>query len=619
MGWLQSVAWRGLNEREGISAEYVQRLGFGWLMLLFVGPFFYGYFVYFLLKGLFIASGLMLFGAVSITASIILYLTPVRNKIGVRGFKVIVVVGVLLPLILHDIDIIWVNGRLEYFAWIFLYPPLAFFLLGQKGGLILMGIVGAVGGILLANPLHQKGMEALDSKALTLQGALALVSTILISLFYEMTRRQTMDRLIESGTQLRKASDELEARVSERTAELLDANYRLSRTVAERQELEQQLLRAQKLESVAILAGGVAHDFNNILQIISGHIDLLSAKTKDVNDDASILQTIKVAIDRATLLTQQLLLFGRRQGSNLLPVDINVHVTDTSQILERTIPRMISVETRLARDLKSVRADASQIQQLIMNLSLNARDAMPMGGRLLFVTTNIVVDETFAGTPPGEYVQLSVADTGTGMDRDTLQSIYDPFFTTKERGKGTGLGLAVVYGIIANHQGHIFCSSEPGKGTIFTMLFPVAGPPQEVVSAPARRERAMQGGSEKILVVDDDGDVLRWERVVLSRKGYAIVTASTGEEAIRRFKEESPELVILDLNMPGMGGYRCFQELSQVDAEIKVIIASGHSSEVLPQDLLDQGAQAVLTKPFTEESLLRQTREVLDRSHGTRA
>jgi signal transduction histidine kinase/ActR/RegA family two-component response regulator len=451
---------------------------------------------------------------------------------------------------------------------------------------------------------------------------------VLISLAFGVTAGflgKLVSRIRLQGKQLREAREGLEAKVAERTVELRDANELLSRELVrrkwmeeERSSLEARLLQAQKLESVGILAGGVAHDFNNILQMICGYTRLVLADKTDAHPDCPSLRVIEAASERAMQLTRQLLLFSRQEESKPQTLDLNAQVWEVIRLLERTIPRMIVLEARLAADVKSVAADAGQIQQVIMNLSLNARDAMPEGGRLLFATRNTMLDEDFArkhpGAVPGEHVMLSVTDTGMGMDAETRQRIFDPFFTTKEIGKGTGLGLAVAYGIVISHHGYIRCHSELGKGTTFDVFLPASAQPRDEAGAPAPEvnDREIRGGSETILIVDDDAHIQRWQATILSREGYSMVTASTGEEGLLRYAESAPDLVILDLNMPGMGGIQFLHELLCIDPEADVIIASGYTGDLLHRDLLDRGARAVVPKPFTAEMLLRKTREVLD-------
>ncbi len=491
------------------------------------------------------------------------------------------------------------------------------YLLGVVGGAI-VGLINVPLYVGLLAVMRQPGWtEALNQWAGVLVASASAVAAGFLG--------QLVSRIRLQERQLREARDELEIRVAERTTELRAANERLSRELvdrqrmeAERRSLEAQLIQAQKLESVGILAGGIAHDFNNLLQMISGYSRLVLLEKSESDPDYEWLSVIEVAVERAIQLTRQLLLFSRQEESRLQPLDINAQVKEVIRLLARTIPKMISMETRLAEDLKSVDADAGQIQQVIMNLSVNARDAMPEGGRLLFETRNASFDRDSAKEHPGvlvgDHVHLSVTDTGIGMDEETLLRIYDPFFTTKDIGKGTGLGLAVAYGIIASHHGHISCHSEPGKGTTFDIYLPVGGQPRGKAPAPTPSARAIRGGSEKILVVDDDEHILRWESLVLSKKGYTIVNAPSGEEAVRRYAEAAPALVILDLNMPGMGGFQCLQELLRIDPKVNVIIASGYSGELLPRDLMDQGARAVIPKPFTADILLRKAREVLDKT-----
>jgi two-component system cell cycle sensor histidine kinase/response regulator CckA len=270
----------------------------------------------------------------------------------------------------------------------------------------------------------------------------------------------------------------------------------------------------------------------------------------------------------------------------------------------------------LREGVKKIDADPNQIEQIIMNMALNARDAMPEGGRLIFETENVLLDEGYINREPGvvlgEYVLLSISDTGWGIEKEALRYIFDPFFTTKEIGKGTGLGLAIVYGIVKNHGGHISCYSEKGKGTTFRIYFPVSKADGGRQIRMRSRKWAIRGGSETILVVEDEKDILEQEQVMLSEYGYKVLTAESGEEALKVFSESSPELVILDLNMPGMGGHQCLQELLKLDPEARVIVASGYSSELVPKDVLESGARAIINKPFLWEDILGKVRELLD-------
>ena len=488
------------------------------------------------------------------------------------------------------------------------------YLLGPIGG----AIAGVAAIALSLALLNLSGLPGFLAAGRQWTGGIA---GIVVSVTFGLLGRLVGRIRVQEG-ELRAAQAELEARVAARTAELRAANVQLSRELvererieAERKRLESRLLEVQRLESVGVLAGGIAHDFNNVLQMISGYTQLILSEKKADDEDVAPLKVIESATDHAIRLTRQLLLFSRQEQTALQSLDVNASIGEAMRLLEGTIPKMIGLEKRLAENLKTVDADPGQVLQVIMNLSLNARDAMPDGGRLVFETCNTSLDRVFAQEHPGvlegDHVRLSVIDTGVGMDAETLTHIYDPFFTTKEIGRGTGLGLAVVYGIVANHHGHISCSSELGKGTRFDIFLPARGAPLQKPSA-ARTARGIPGGLEKILIVDDDENILKWESKVLEGNGYAIVRARSGEEAVRLYRETSPELVILDINMPGMGGYQCLQELLRIDPKVNVLIASGYYGDLLPRNLLKQGARSVILKPFTAENLLERVREVLD-------
>ncbi len=400
---------------------------------------------------------------------------------------------------------------------------------------------------------------------------------------------------------------------------MLDA---LDRSELERGKLTAHLVQAQKSEAVAVLAGGIAHDFNNILQVISSFTQLLLRKSAENDPAIRSLHTIEKAIARGSQLTQQMLLFSKGMESRLGDVDMNAEIVEVCEMLKRMVPKMIRIEHYLSSDLKAVRGDVSQLKQILMNLAVNARDAMPGGGRMVFESENVWIDETFRYRHPqislGEYARISISDTGTGMDSETMKRMYDAFFTTKEIGKGTGLGLAVVYAVMNSHRGHITCYSELSKGTIFRVYLPVHASDGSHADKPANAIPGIQGGSESILVVDDEPDICQSAREMLEQYGYGVTVAENGERALELYARARSDLVILDLNMPGMGGHHCLELLRRLDPGVKVLIASGFSAQLIPSETIQLGISAVVNKPFLWEDMLRKIRVVLDGDVGNK-
>jgi len=387
--------------------------------------------------------------------------------------------------------------------------------------------------------------------------------------------------------------------------------------ITEKRKLEAQLQQAQKMEAIGTLAGGIAHDFNNILQAISGYTQLLLMGKEADNPDYEKLEAIEKSAQRASDLTKQLLIFSRKVESKLRPMDLNKETEQVSKILERTIPKMINIELHLAENLNIINADPAQIEQILMNLGVNARDAMPNGGRLIFETENIILDEQYCkihlGSKSGHYVKLSISDTGHGMDKETLKYIFDPFYTTKETGKGTGLGLAMVYGIVKNHNGYIMCYSEPDEGTIFKIYFPVIE--KEIERVESKEEKVhIKGGNETILLVDDEEAIRELGKDILTRFGYTVLMASDGETALEIYRENKKEisLVILDIIMPGMGGRKCLEELLKINPELRIVIASGYSMNGPSKEVLKAGAKGFIGKPYNINQILKAVRETLD-------
>ena len=392
------------------------------------------------------------------------------------------------------------------------------------------------------------------------------------------------------------------------------------RDVSQQKKLEAQLQQAQKMEAVGTLAGGIAHDFNNLLQAVQGYSELLLMRRGEKEPGRRELQEIVRASKRGGELTQQLLTFSRRVESKRRPLDLNLEVEGLIQLLKRTLPKMIEVELGVSGDLHLINADSVQVGQILMNLAVNAMDAMPEGGKLLFNTANVTLDQEFCRRYveicPGDYVLLSISDTGHGMDKETLSHIFDPFYTTKEVGKGSGLGLAMVYGIVKNHEGYIMCYSQPGEGTAFKIYLPVIETRAEAFDNIEEPDLFEHPSSENVLVVDDEEFIRDLGVELLSEAGYTVLAAADGESALELYLQEKEriDLIILDLIMPGMGGRRCLEELLKINPEAKVLIASGHSPDGPTKEILEGGAKGFVSKPYDMTQILKAVREILDRS-----
>jgi PAS domain S-box-containing protein len=389
------------------------------------------------------------------------------------------------------------------------------------------------------------------------------------------------------------------------------------RDVTEQNRLEEELRQAHKLEAVGRLAGGIAHDFNNLLTVILGNLELVRCGAAGDETPALLAATDRAA-QQAAHLTRQMLGFARRQPLRPAALDLNAVVRDAVELLRRTVDPRISFRIEPAADLWPVVADPVQIQQVLMNLCLNARDAMPEGGSLTIETTNAAAARPpVAGVGGSEQpcVRLSVIDTGIGMSEDVRAKIFEPFFTTKEVGKGTGLGLAVVYGVARAHGGWVECSSSPGRGSRFDVYLPREALVEEPAPDAVAESRPDQGDGETILVADDEPLVRALARSALERKGYRVLEASDGAEAVAVFRREQLRvaLVVLDASMPHMSGAQAFDAIRGISPCVKVLFASGHEA-----DVIGGAAAEFLHKPYTPSSLAAAVRKALDAS-GPRA
>ena len=370
------------------------------------------------------------------------------------------------------------------------------------------------------------------------------------------------------------------------------------------------------MEAVGTLAGGIAHDFNNLLQMVLGYSELMLQTKKEGETDYVGLQTIHQAGKRGADLVKGLLTFSRKVETKYVPVNLNQEITHIQSLLSRTIPKTIKIDLHLDGDLESILADPSQLGQVLMNLGVNARDAMPDGGTLSIETSNVQLDKEYCSAhlevKPGRHVLLTVSDTGQGMGKETLSHIFEPFFTTKETGKGTGLGLAIVYGIVKQHDGHIVSYSVLGHGTTFKVYLPAIQTDKDLETPTS--EMAIRGGTETVLLVDDEEVLRDLGATLLNEFGYKVITAGNGKDALEvyRMEKDRVSLILLDLNMPVMDGRQCLAEILRIDPNAKVIIASGYSESGPANDASAGGAKALVQKPYEMRQLLTTIRNILD-------
>jgi PAS domain S-box-containing protein len=390
----------------------------------------------------------------------------------------------------------------------------------------------------------------------------------------------------------------------------------------EQRRLEEQFRQAQKMEAIGRLAGGVAHDFNNLLTIISGYGEMLLAAVKDDEVARDAAEEVLKAAGRAGELAGQLLTFSRRQVIQPKIIDLNVLIGNVQRLLARVIGEDIELRTLLAPGGANVKADAGQMEQVLMNLAVNARDAMPAGGNLTIETTEAQLDEHYArlhtGVTPGPYIMLAVSDTGTGMDADTRSHLFEPFFTTKERGKGTGLGLSTVYGIVKQHGGDIWVYSEPGHGSTFKVYLP-AVESAAVANGPVPPPPARSLGNETVLLVEDEAGVRKLIRDILVAHGYKVLEAESGEGALSVVGGfgDRIDLLLTDIVMPKMSGWDLAEAMALLRPDTKVLFLSGYTNQVVVEHGVLEANAEFLQKPFTPETLARKIRTVLDRRRGT--
>lgn len=453
----------------------------------------------------------------------------------------------------------------------------------------------------------------------------ALIETTLLKPYDLMFRE-----LNQSEAALKMSQERLEQRVEERTLELVMANEQLGREIEghklaekEKEMIQAQLLQAQKMESIGRLTGGIAHDFNNLLTIIRGHADLAMMKANEAHPLYRHLKQIYSATGRAANLTHQLLLFSRNKPTELTYLNINKKIEELLKMLSHLIGEDIAIQIDLEPDLRTIRADAGNIEQVIMNLTVNAKDAMPKGGKLVFKTENVTLDKgdckDIFELEPGEFVCLSIEDTGTGMDKETLQHIFEPFFSTKEAGKGTGLGLSVVYGIIKRHGGCINVYSKPGLGSKFKIYLPVvSAKPEPEDEFKTISLQKLQGNGERILLVEDEEELRKLTTSMLGENGYVVFEAANVEEAIDIFEREKRRfhLVFSDITLPDKTGLQLIDQLLSRKPDLRVLLNSGYLDEKLQWTLIQERGFRLLQKPYALADLLQAIRDVIVRENG---
>jgi signal transduction histidine kinase/CheY-like chemotaxis protein len=522
----------------------------------------------------------------------------------------------------------------------YLIPFLLFYFVRRRRDIEFKGIFLAFGIFILAcGTTHVLGAVTVWNPVYRLDGvvkaitALASVATFFMLIPWlpllirlpSPSQLKIINRHLEEEIRVRRAAEEetrrinagLEERVSQRTADLEQTVEDLRKEIERRQEVEGQLIQAQKMEAVGRLAGGVAHDFNNLLTVILGYNEMLRDTVKQDAEASDYVSEILRAAQRASALTNQLLAFSRRQVVTPRLLDLNQVVQGMEKMLRRVISEDVQLQMRLDPQVFTVKADPSHLDQVILNLAVNARDAMPAGGTLMIETANVELTEEYAAThlevTPGRYVMLAVSDTGIGMDALTRSRLFEPFFTTKEKGKGTGLGLSIVYGIVKQHGGAIMVYSEPGHGTAFKIYLPaISGVPE-----PAPREAATEPAApanETVLLVEDEEQVRNLTRTMLSRQGYRILEAGSGADALQLARQHPGfiHLLLTDIVMPHMSGVELAREMHAVRPEIRVLFMSGYTDNALAEQRLLTDDMGFIHKPFSSAALQKKVRQTLE-------
>lgn len=450
-----------------------------------------------------------------------------------------------------------------------------------------------------------------------------LLTSNLVELFHEADRERIRDLLSSGKTLPQFIADDSPVRINGKEVSISffpivedggKASILLLNDVSERKRMKAQLFQAQKMEAIGTLAGGIAHDFNNLMMVIQGNTSLMLLDIDPNHPHYERLQSIEKQVQNGSRLTGQLLGYARKGRYEMKPIDLNQLIEETSEIFGRT-RKGITIHKTLFENLSSIEADQGQIEQVLMNLFVNAADAMPQGGKLFLKTANVNQGDMqgkFDDPMTRNYVFLSLTDTGIGMDQKTMERIFDPFFTTKEPGRGTGLGLASVYGIIQAHGGYIDVKSEKGKGTTFEIYLPASERKVQEVIKPMDR---MMQGTETILLIDDEEMILEIGQRLLKAMGYRTLFARDGKEAIELYKKEreSIALVLLDMVMPDMGGGEVFDRLKEINSNVKVLLSSGYSLDGEATKILERGCGGFIQKPFDMKQLSRSIRAILDK------
>ena len=526
-----------------------------------------------------------------------------------------------------DPKVLWLNVSADVVIALCYYaiPFLLFRFARQRRDITFKWIFVAFGMFILAcGTTHVIGVITVWNPVYRLEGAVKLVTALasvatlvmLVPLLPTLVGIPTSDqlkgvnRLLAAEIEERRAAEEQVRQINE------DLEERVARRTAERRALQDQLNQSQKLEAVGRLAGGVAHDFNNLLTVILGYNEMLREQVAQDPVALDFAEEVQRAAERASALTNQLLALSRRQVAVPRLLDLNDVVRQMDRMLHRLIGEDIILETRLAASLAPVKVDPTHIDQVILNLSINSRDAMPRGGTLIIETADVDLLDNNAGhhigVGPGRYVMLAVSDTGTGMDEGTLARIFEPFFSTKEQGKGTGLGLSIVHGIVKQNDGEIMVYSEPGRGTSFKIYLPASPGQAEVPVRPAIAATPA-GGGETILLVEDEAQLRELAHMMLKRLGYQVILAQNLAEAVELSAGFSGHihLLLTDVVMPGGSGSDLAREITKARPGIPVLYMSGYTDNIIVLQGILRAETPFLQKPFTAENLQRKVREVL--------